>query len=203
METTGARQRRRGFNLIEAAIVLGVIGLIVGGIWVSAAAMMESYKVNKTVEGVFTIARNTQDLISARDAQAIGDNVYVTDTVRAAGGIPGDWVNGTTIKHPFGGAVPIGQSLGAQGELFYVGIQAVNKSVCVNLVTKMTVTAAMMGNRHDASWNRPKAQLAQVWVVNGGSHPALRDFPVSAQTAATVCESSNSIYSYFNYTRVN
>lgn len=31
--------RRRGFNLIEAAIVLGVIGLVIGGIWVAAAAI--------------------------------------------------------------------------------------------------------------------------------------------------------------------
>lgn len=31
--------QRRGFNLIEAAVVLGVIGLVIGGIWVAAAAV--------------------------------------------------------------------------------------------------------------------------------------------------------------------
>jgi type II secretory pathway pseudopilin PulG len=31
------RQSQQGFNLIEAAIVLGVIGLVIGGIWVGAA----------------------------------------------------------------------------------------------------------------------------------------------------------------------
>lgn len=29
----------RGFNLVEAAIVLGVIGLVIGGIWVTASAI--------------------------------------------------------------------------------------------------------------------------------------------------------------------
>lgn len=30
---------RRGFNLVEATIVLGVVGLIIGGIWVAASAV--------------------------------------------------------------------------------------------------------------------------------------------------------------------
>lgn len=30
---------RLGFNLIEAAIVLGVVGLVIGGIWVAASAV--------------------------------------------------------------------------------------------------------------------------------------------------------------------
>lgn len=32
--------KSRGFNLIEAAIVLGVVGLVIGSIWVAAAAVM-------------------------------------------------------------------------------------------------------------------------------------------------------------------
>jgi hypothetical protein len=28
-----------GFNLIEAAIVLGAIGLVIGGIWIAASAV--------------------------------------------------------------------------------------------------------------------------------------------------------------------
>ena len=52
------RRLKRGFSLVEAAIVLGVIGLVIGGIWYSAAKFYEDYKVNKTVEGIFSTARN-------------------------------------------------------------------------------------------------------------------------------------------------
>lgn len=38
--------RRRGFNLVEAAIVLGVIGLVIGGIWVAAASITQRMKAN-------------------------------------------------------------------------------------------------------------------------------------------------------------
>lgn len=37
---------RRGFSLIEAAIVLGIVGLVIGGIWVAASAISHRQKDN-------------------------------------------------------------------------------------------------------------------------------------------------------------
>lgn len=37
--------RRSGFSLIEAAIVLGIIGLVIGGIWAAAAAVQEKNRI--------------------------------------------------------------------------------------------------------------------------------------------------------------
>jgi len=39
--------RTRGFNLVEAAIVLGVVGLVIGGIWVAAASVSQQFKVQR------------------------------------------------------------------------------------------------------------------------------------------------------------
>ena len=74
-----AQRARRGFNLIEAAIVLAVVGGVIGGIWYSAAAMYENYKVNKTVEGIFSTARNVQNLISLKDSESLGVNQLMND----------------------------------------------------------------------------------------------------------------------------
>lgn len=41
-----------GFNLIETAIVLGVVGLIIGGIWVAAAAVSENRKQTRALEQI-------------------------------------------------------------------------------------------------------------------------------------------------------
>lgn len=35
---------KKGFNLIEAAIVLGVVGLVIGGIWIAASAVQQEYR---------------------------------------------------------------------------------------------------------------------------------------------------------------
>ncbi len=45
-------RNRSGFNLVEAAIVLGVIGLVIGGIWVTAAALTERNRQNQYYLGL-------------------------------------------------------------------------------------------------------------------------------------------------------
>lgn len=40
------RRSFRGFSLIEAAIVLGVVGLVIGGIWTAASAISVKQRVN-------------------------------------------------------------------------------------------------------------------------------------------------------------
>lgn len=92
------RNARRGFNLIEAAIVLGVVGLVIGGIWYSAAAMYENYKVNKTVEQSLMIyqciknrfPRLQCDYSNICLSSAISSREKETDFVGKIGCIPQD-----------------------------------------------------------------------------------------------------------------
>jgi type II secretory pathway pseudopilin PulG len=48
--------RARGFSLIEVALVLGVVGLVIGGVWFAAANVSENQKASKTVEELSSIA---------------------------------------------------------------------------------------------------------------------------------------------------
>jgi len=49
---------RRAFSLIEAAIVLGIVGLVVGGIWAAAASVHAKMKVSSAIEATgHTISR--------------------------------------------------------------------------------------------------------------------------------------------------
>ncbi len=78
---------RKAFSLIEAAIVLGVVGLVIGGIWYSAAAVYENYKVNKTVEGVIIGGENLRNLIPM--ASVTSNNwITITDLCRLANVFP-------------------------------------------------------------------------------------------------------------------
>lgn len=45
-------KKRRGFNLIEAAIVLGVVGLVVAGIWAAAVTISEKREINNVKDFV-------------------------------------------------------------------------------------------------------------------------------------------------------
>ena len=46
-----ARAKQKAFSLIDAAIVLGIVGLVIGGIWVAAATVNDNLKQQQLVDG--------------------------------------------------------------------------------------------------------------------------------------------------------
>lgn len=66
---------KSGFSLIEAAIVLGVVGLVIGGIWVAAAAVNESHKQSVILSEIGQIVRNVQ-MKFPRNGDAMGSDIY-------------------------------------------------------------------------------------------------------------------------------
>lgn len=55
---------KRGFNLIEAAIVLGVIGLVIGGIWVAASAVRDNLRLNDITKDIALLYNNLTNTYS-------------------------------------------------------------------------------------------------------------------------------------------
>jgi hypothetical protein len=201
---------RRGFSLVEAAIVLGVVGLVIGGIWYSAAKFYEDYKVNKTVADLQLIVKNIQGLISCRDSIAIG-SVNITTTVVNAGGLPKDWVGPYGItENPFGGIAYIANEVGTHECIFGIELHKIPPSSCIKLVVKEASMAAMVGNKNASAWNGTEAtenrpNLARIRVNIASTPDWVTDsFPVSLQEATTACyKPLNRIYFYYSYTRIN
>ena len=107
-KTTGMQQRhnhKRGFNLIEAAIVLAVVGLVVAGIWVAASAVHARWEETHFYEQVSHIVRMAQKrfpqsvpcdtgYIGTAELQALG--IYPLDAPDGTGvaywGMPSIWI---------------------------------------------------------------------------------------------------------------
>lgn len=49
-------RRKKGLSLIESAIVLGIVGLVIGGIWVAAATVQENRRQARFLEQIVHIA---------------------------------------------------------------------------------------------------------------------------------------------------
>lgn len=62
-----------GFSLIEAAIVLALAGLVIGGLWVAASAVRQSMVVSKTQTAVMQIIENWRRLYRDTDIQGVID----------------------------------------------------------------------------------------------------------------------------------
>ena len=52
---------RAGFNLIEAAIVLGIVGLIVGGIWAAASSAYENMRQQTASKQLLSLVGNIRN----------------------------------------------------------------------------------------------------------------------------------------------
>lgn len=93
-------KRCRGFTLTEAAIVLGIVGLILGAIWVAAASVYGNMRVKRGSEQLLTIAQNVRQLMATSTqfggnppantgtnitVGMLNKNVFPTDVLNAAG----------------------------------------------------------------------------------------------------------------------
>src|SRR5450755_2463049 len=57
--------KQSGFNLIEAAIVLGIVGLIVGGIWAAAGAAYEGMRQQNASKQLLSLVQGTPPIVGA------------------------------------------------------------------------------------------------------------------------------------------
>ena len=197
-----AHKTRMGFNLIEAAIVLAVVGGVIGAIWVAAAKFYEDYKVNKTVEDLQLIVRNTQGLISMQDSQTIGHAVNINSTLRAAGVFPKDWVDGNSIKNPFGGNTFIANFVNP--ERFDIYLFGGNKSTCAKLITRVSSLVNMGGAGY---YNGSSMMLIGILKSGVGSIWSKTTLPVTITESESACAGFNVhscfIIITFLYTRIN
>lgn len=86
-----ARITRRGFSLIEAAIVLGVVGLVIGGIWVAAANVRNAWTANKIVEDVLVTVKNIQNALSANDIMNLPNGADLGPYLIKMSLVPPNW----------------------------------------------------------------------------------------------------------------
>ncbi len=97
---------KHAFSLIESAIVLGIIGIVIGGIWVAAASMFNNYKDRDLMEGATFIYSEIQKLIPS--SVYTGSPIYLQTEdggghkAVTMGIIPAHWVNGNKAVSGYG-----------------------------------------------------------------------------------------------------
>lgn len=122
---------RTGFSLIEAAIVLGIAGLVIAGIWLAATSVSDNLKTSSLITGLMAITRNTQLTFSRNDAQSLGNNVDITSALINASAFPSDWVSGNTVKHPFAGGLNVSNWTSTGTPLFGIYMNGISAQTCI------------------------------------------------------------------------
>lgn len=105
----------RGFSLVEAAIVLGVVGLVIGGIWVAASEIRYANKINNTAKNILLVAENARRVLPfSAYPSTLGVITSVTGLAGAAGIFPADFTT------------PGGVAVSADNAQFFIGMACWN-----------------------------------------------------------------------------
>ncbi|MDX2027967.1 MAG: type 4 pilus major pilin, partial [Alphaproteobacteria bacterium] len=143
MHTASARRAAtRGFTLTEIAIVLGIIGLILGAIWVAAAAVYSNMRTSKATTQLLQVTQAVRALYSTSSVTGAGaGNVNITADLIRAGVFPNDTVDITagTVTNSFGGSIFVSSStITTGGDAFSVLFSGVPQSGCIAMLVANT-----------------------------------------------------------------
>jgi prepilin-type N-terminal cleavage/methylation domain-containing protein len=181
------QKARKGFTLVEASIVLGIMGLILAAVWVAAGTVYKNQRVASASTYLLQIAQAVRNMYS-------GNQVLATDTTLsqwiAAGAIPKDAVvNNTATSNPWGGETNVTVS---DTTTFSVLFTKVPKAACIDLLMRNT------GSGRDTG-----LQVAGVGAVNSSTSfnfAANYDLLGDIAKSNTYCSDANNNTVYFTYT---
>lgn len=125
------KNHKRGFNLIEAAIVLGVVGLVIGGIWIAAAAVNDQLKVSKAASGLVYACNRATNVFPRNLTPDSGGEIDILSSAIAANVFLSEWVNNGVVNSPISSNVLITQHT---DDGWAVGIDDVQGMISVYLV---------------------------------------------------------------------
>jgi prepilin-type N-terminal cleavage/methylation domain-containing protein len=164
-----ARRRRRGFSLIEIAMVLGIAAVLIAGVMVFFTTASNAAKTNDTASEVSAINQATHDLYAGQQNYTAAD---FSPTLAESGTLPAKYVAGTTLITPFGGTVTVTGAAGAAGvpSTFTVLLPTLPEAVCNSIATKDFGTGVnLVAIKGDAGQAAPYTPVAAAPLCKGGN----------------------------------
>jgi prepilin-type N-terminal cleavage/methylation domain-containing protein len=188
-----SRTKKRGFTLTEIAIVLGIVGLILGAIWVAAAAVYNNLRTGHANTEILQVAQGVRTLMTT--AQTVGAAGDITTSMISAGVIPADAISSpTTAIGPWAGSTLKILSVAAADNAFTIELNAIPQGACISLLTTVG------GASRDPNLTKiggTSASAPSVIAAAAGTALVVSNAPiataVTAAAAATACSAATSV----------
>jgi len=133
-------RKLRGFTLTEAAIVLGIVGLILGAIWVAAAAVYNNMRVSTTNTQLLQMVSNIRSLYATQQSMEAAATQL---TLATAGAIPRDMIDDpaapAVVRNVWNGVVLVAPAnVNFAGDAFDVTLPNMPRQACTELLVRTT-----------------------------------------------------------------
>jgi type II secretory pathway pseudopilin PulG len=152
MTTSRRRDNQLGYNLIEAAIVLGVAALIVGAIFAAWSSVNSQARMRRAQDQLTVIVnqiRTTYGNRNTLDASASGPDF--TNALVNSGLLPDSWIVNTSsgaLGNPYGGLIlvtPDSMPSSSMRDAMNISFSSVPKEDCYKLANGMLGTGRSQG----------------------------------------------------------
>lgn len=110
MNALTRKDNQHGFNLIEASLVLGIVGLVIGGIFAAWSTVASQQRVRKAADMTTVIVQQIRTAYASRttfDTSDTASGATFTQALVTANLIPVEYIVNSTVKNPWGGNVLI------------------------------------------------------------------------------------------------
>jgi prepilin-type N-terminal cleavage/methylation domain-containing protein len=188
---TMRNQTERGFTMVELAIVLGVIGIVLGGIWAFSNSARQSARVEQSIGQLAIVTNNIRSYYLSLPNIVTGD---VTATLAGRNVFPREMLRPSTsfVDHPWGPARPNGTALAAGGVgvsgtnnyYFILTYRGLNTESCIAFATRATSGATANGLT-TASINGVAATTLPITVGTAGTQCATSGATTGSDVALT------------------
>lgn len=168
----------QGFNLIEAAIVLGIVGLIVGGIWAAASSAYNNMRLQGATSQILVVAQNARNMFSNNpsDTEALTNEQSIS-----LGLVPTNMVTNVSgsnvIRSPWGSQVDV--TRGSGDRFITIVYNDLPQASCTGLLTRLAGTGSNSGIRTISGGAAGNVYVADPTVA--------QDLLVSATETAAAC----------------
>jgi type II secretory pathway pseudopilin PulG len=148
-------RRKRGFSLLEAAVVLGVVGLVIGGIWGVASSVRASMQANQLHQQTLNLVSSIRDYYANRPLPSV--TADMTDTLRTKGRFPEEMCPANCVaaispsvlsyvRNAYGGTATVTiPNPATYSNQFYITYLSVDKKGCMELGMKLSARAPEIG----------------------------------------------------------
>jgi prepilin-type N-terminal cleavage/methylation domain-containing protein len=192
--------KRRGFTLTELAIVMGVIGAIVGAIWWVAGNAKEMQRDNDAVQELQSTVQGVLDLMTGQSFPVAADTNYTSNMITAQA-IPAAYINlatPTTADNPWSPSNFV--FVANPNRTFRVAFYGVSQRGCLALLLQETAcqagqmgcpTEVYTGGKPGGTWTSPKCVPGK---CNGTVNSNLGWQVLTATAANTLCSTTYNSY---------
>lgn len=176
------RRKKKGFSLLETVVVIGVVGLVIGGIWGVVSSVRGSMQANHLHQQTLNLVSSIRDYYANRPLPSVAGNM--TDVFRRKGRFPeemcpADCVSAasdqTVVRNAYGGVTTVSiLDPATYPNQFRINYASVDKKGCMELGMKLSAIAP------------------EIWLVRFVSLGAtLTTFPVPIATLSSGCRVSS------------